>query len=83
MELIFKSVSHRKVNINVLTKYLLKKVSLVSIDARNGVDHMQHQYLVFMLDEMKSLLKANLPMDICDLVVSLNKVCGTTRGRVE
>ena len=75
MELIFKGVSLGKVNINVLTKYLLKKISLVTIDAQRGVDHMQHRYMVFMLDEIKMLLKANVAMDICDLVVSLNKVC--------
>lgn len=69
----YKSVS-AKVNINILTAYLAKKVNFVTIDRIRGVDHIQLQYVVFMLDEVKLLFASNPAIDICDLVANLYKV---------
>ncbi|XP_055309882.1 uncharacterized protein LOC129573411 [Sitodiplosis mosellana] len=73
MEMKFKSISQQKVNIQILAKYLLKKISLVTIDTAHGVNHIQLQYIVFMLDQIKQLLSANVAINICDIVVGLSK----------
>lgn len=70
MERYFKNV-FVKYDINVLVKYLVKKINLV---AANGINTNQLPSIEFMLDDIKWLLNTGVTIDIRDLAVQLNKV---------
>lgn len=77
MQVHFKTFSQR-MNIGQLERYVLKKVSLIQIVTQNGVnyvqDHIQMNYLEYMVTQIIRLMNMHTMIDIRELFVHIYKV---------
>lgn len=81
MELHLKTVTH-STNTIVFAQYALKKISLVTVDRQRGVNHIQMDYLKYIVVSIMQMLENGTRIDVRDVVFHLHMVIPISRNCV-